>query len=272
MRCIFCKQNSDNSKSIEHIIPESLGNKEHVLPKGVVCDMCNNYLALKVEKKLLEQDYFKAIRSRNNIKNKKDKIVSWKGTIIANNKIFTVDFILENGHIGLDSTNKELESYILSGHANKMYVQIFQTPEENNIYLSKFICKVGIEALTKLCLDVSNYENEVVDKKELDPIRNFVRYGKSTAIWEYSQRRIYSELDIFLETPGHPYEILHEYTFKYSESMELFFIVSIMGIEYAINMAGPSIETYNLLLEKNNYKSFLSVDTEINLTKLNNLY
>jgi hypothetical protein len=54
MRCIFCKNDSSNSKSVEHIIPESLGNTTRTLPKGVVCDTCNNYFARKVEKPFLE--------------------------------------------------------------------------------------------------------------------------------------------------------------------------------------------------------------------------
>lgn len=38
MHCIFCKCDSTNSKSVEHIIPESLGNKSHILRPGIVCD------------------------------------------------------------------------------------------------------------------------------------------------------------------------------------------------------------------------------------------
>ena len=34
MRCLFCKKDSDETKSIEHIVPESLGNKSFVLPLG----------------------------------------------------------------------------------------------------------------------------------------------------------------------------------------------------------------------------------------------
>ena len=49
-KCIFCHKDVSISKSVEHIIPESLGNKSHVLPKGYVCDECNNYFARKVEK------------------------------------------------------------------------------------------------------------------------------------------------------------------------------------------------------------------------------
>ena len=49
MRCIFCKKDSCNSRSVEHILPESLGNEEHILPAGIVCDRCNNYFASSVE-------------------------------------------------------------------------------------------------------------------------------------------------------------------------------------------------------------------------------
>ena len=50
MRCIFCKQDSSNSKNVEHIIPESLGSTKHILGKGIVCDKCNNYFSREVEK------------------------------------------------------------------------------------------------------------------------------------------------------------------------------------------------------------------------------
>ena len=43
MRCLFCKQDSSSTKSVEHIIPESIGNKTLILPLGYVCDKCNNY-------------------------------------------------------------------------------------------------------------------------------------------------------------------------------------------------------------------------------------
>lgn len=71
MNCVFCHNISDSSKSVEHIIPESLGNKEHILWRGAVCDKCNNYFATKIEKELLDQPYFISMRHRNFIKTKK---------------------------------------------------------------------------------------------------------------------------------------------------------------------------------------------------------
>jgi hypothetical protein len=74
MKCIFCKANSDGSISIEHILPESLGNKEHLLPRGVVCDSCNNYLSREVEKRILTSGIFRLIRNDRQISSKKGRI------------------------------------------------------------------------------------------------------------------------------------------------------------------------------------------------------
>lgn len=81
MRCIFCKQDSSNSKSVEHIIPESLGNKTATLPKGVVCDGCNNYFARKVEKPFLESTEIKTLRFREAIPSKKGVVPHLNGML-----------------------------------------------------------------------------------------------------------------------------------------------------------------------------------------------
>jgi hypothetical protein len=40
--CLFCRQSDGGFTSVEHILPESLGNETLTLPVGVVCDRCNN--------------------------------------------------------------------------------------------------------------------------------------------------------------------------------------------------------------------------------------
>ncbi|RZK66334.1 MAG: HNH endonuclease, partial [Pedobacter sp.] len=51
MNCIFCdKLVVENS--IEHIIPESLGNKHYILQIGSICRVCNNLFS-KFEAKAL---------------------------------------------------------------------------------------------------------------------------------------------------------------------------------------------------------------------------
>lgn len=78
MRCIFCKQDSSASRSVEHIIPESLGNTDHVLPVGVVCDGCNQYFARKVERQVLESPMFRLLRLDMGIPNKRGRVPSWR--------------------------------------------------------------------------------------------------------------------------------------------------------------------------------------------------
>lgn len=81
MRCIFCKKDSSETKSIEHIIPESLGNKSFVLPRGYVCDKCNNYFAREIERPFLEQMNVQLLRFEESIPNKKNRIPTIKGLI-----------------------------------------------------------------------------------------------------------------------------------------------------------------------------------------------
>ncbi len=85
MRCLFCKQDSSISKSVEHIIPESLGNTTYVLPRGVVCDKCNNYFSRKIEQPFLDSVEMKAMRFREAIPNKRGRVPPVEG--ILNDKI-----------------------------------------------------------------------------------------------------------------------------------------------------------------------------------------
>lgn len=51
--CIFCKNDSIESTSIEHIIPESIGSPENFyLPKGTVCSKCNNETLAQLDNSL----------------------------------------------------------------------------------------------------------------------------------------------------------------------------------------------------------------------------
>jgi hypothetical protein len=77
MRCIFCKNPSGESTSKEHIVPESMGNFEHMLPPGAVCDGCNQYFARKIERPLLESPMFKHLRFGMKVPNKRGRVPSW---------------------------------------------------------------------------------------------------------------------------------------------------------------------------------------------------
>ena len=75
-KCIICDSKND-SKSIEHIIPESLGNQHYTLEKGELCDKCNNLFS-KFENKALSNSVFLMERARFAVKTKKGKTAKGK--------------------------------------------------------------------------------------------------------------------------------------------------------------------------------------------------
>ena len=71
MKCIICDKENE-SQSIEHIVPESLGNKSYIMVKGSICDSCNRGFST-FEKKALGNSVLLMERARQGIPSKKGK-------------------------------------------------------------------------------------------------------------------------------------------------------------------------------------------------------
>jgi hypothetical protein len=254
MRCIFCKQVSDNSTSVEHIIPESLGNCEHILFKGIVCDSCNKYFAVKIEKPVLENPYFISVRHRNFIKNKKNSIPSERAFIAGDTNVF-ID--VNDGSHSIIIEDSNTINKIINGKVTSMIVPFYNSPDLNDRDMSRFLGKMALECLAYRGKENLEWLNEITDKSELDDLRFYVRFGNKPDFWKYNQRRIYNEEDMFLDEKygQEPFEILHEFTLVYTDSLELYFVINIMGIEYAINFGEPNIDGYKKWLMENNNAS-----------------
>lgn len=119
--------------------------------------------------------------------------------------------------------------------------------------------------------NIPEWQDEFIENEGLDGLRNFVRYGKGYKIWPYYTRKIYAESQISFdpETKRY-YEKLHEFDFLFpdkpksnqdkTEVSNLYFVMSIMGIEYVINMTNAGLSRYFLWLSENNEKSILLMD------------
>ncbi len=192
MRCIFCKAPSSGSSSREHIIPESLGNKSHVLPRGWVCDRCNNYLARKVEDPFLNSFYGRHARFEMGIPNKENRVPPITG-LHAQSKSAVKVWTEESGlHIG--PTRKEdgdrLFRSLLTQKSGTLYLPISDLPPPDYV-TARFIGKVAMEIMAHRCLDVEGWNQEIVDKPQLDELRNYVRLGRPGFVWPVHIRRIY---------------------------------------------------------------------------------
>ena len=260
MRCIFCKINSINSKSVEHIIPESLGNKTHFLEKGIVCDNCNQYFANKIEKKLHEKPYFKDVRHRNFVESKKGKIPRSKGIIggpveIIKTKDWKTMIVVED---------HKIISGIKSGAIKHMIIPKFDEPDMNDITVSRFLAKVAIETLALRFYPLEGWNEEIVNKIELEPLRYYARYGNIPKMWDYHQRRIYNESDRFINPnfDKEPYQVLHEQNLVYLQEEQLYLVLILFGIEYVMNLTNPEISGYVEWLNINNYRSPIISENE----------
>lgn len=210
MRCIFCKKDSSGTRSVEHVIPESLGNTDHVLPKGLVCDSCNRYFAIKIEQPLLEATIFRDLR---------------RGMVIPNKR-------------GRFPSPAEPDASLLPTYRT----------------MGRFIGKVGLEALAARTHYVKGWEQDVIDKPELDGIRGYVRYNQGKEDWPFAFRTLYPVNAVFKEGEE-AYQVLHEYDLLLTERNELYIVVAILGVEFALNLGGPELDGYLDWVKRHDYRS-----------------
>ncbi|MDQ6891113.1 MAG: HNH endonuclease [Acidobacteriota bacterium] len=62
-KCIYCLSTTNAFTSEEHVLPESLAGETIVLPKGVVCDPCNNGILATLDHQLMEFPPVKFLRT-----------------------------------------------------------------------------------------------------------------------------------------------------------------------------------------------------------------
>ena len=273
MRCIFCKIDSSGSKSKEHIIPESLGNKSYTLPKGAVCDKCNNYFARKIEKKVLELPYYKSLRGRNEIETKKGKIPGIPGFIATPNIGELEIHLNDNKVIEVNIEDKELFERKRKGEFKQFYIPQLEQPPSDNIHISKFLGKVALEALAHRVLNIDNWQNDFIENEGLDPLRDFVRFGKNYKFWPYHIRKIYDEDRIIGRSNNDlspPLQTMYEYDFlipnnpiingENHKMEDLYFVCAIMGLEHTLNLTGNGLEAYYKWLDNNDNRSILMME------------
>lgn len=246
MKCIFCRQDSTNSKSVEHIVPNSFGNTTAILKKGIVCDKCNNYFARKVEQPFLEAKPVRILRQELEIENKRGKLITeysyprvGKEYVkqISYNK-YLICVIDDNTQEELSKKVDEYQRYMLDN--DKFFL-------EQNYDISRLLAKMAVEFFVynsgsseEVCEDIST-------DKAFQSIRHYARYG-SQKIWKYNARRIYARNEVY---QGKLFTSINwEADWLFLKTGEIYFVIAMFGIEYAICINSPTIDGYqNWLIE-----------------------
>lgn len=180
-KCIFCKQDSTNSQSVEHIIPESLGNEELILEKGVVCDKCNNYFSREIEGPILNLNGFKQLRFYEMIESKRGRIPN--GEALFCGEKCDIHWQKVNGKnclmIGMSPTTMYK---FLTDSPKMFFTREFELNDKNYEYeISRFLLKIAIEYYVYLVLQSEKLNLEELDLRfdeQLEKLIQYVRVGR----------------------------------------------------------------------------------------------
>ncbi len=180
-KCIFCNQDSINSQSVEHIIPESLGNEELILDKGIVCDKCNNYFSREIESPVLNLDGFKQLRFYELIESKRGRIPN--SDVLFCGEKCDIHWQKVNGEnclmIGMlpEAINKFLEA-----PPKMFFTKGFELNDKKYEYeISRFLLKITIEYYVYLFIKSEGSASEELDlefDEQLKKLIHFVRIGR----------------------------------------------------------------------------------------------
>jgi hypothetical protein len=214
-----------------------------VLPAGIVCDRCNGYFAVKVEKPLLETGYFTALRFHEAVPSKRGRIPNAHGTHVETGIPFMA-YKTIGGPPGIVMDPDHIGQFIKSSAKSGRSHLVFPVPETPpSALMERFMAKCGLEIAAQRFCTEPGWRAQTVLRGELDQLRRFARFGEGGK-WPVHIRRIYPADTRFPSAQGDAEQVLFEYDLLYSDHNELFAVVAIFGMELAINLGGPTLYGY----------------------------
>jgi hypothetical protein len=251
MRCIFCRADSSSSRSEEHIIPHSLGNRRHTLKPGMVCDACNNYFSREVERPFLNAPAIQHLRFHQLLESRKGSIPSISGVILPDIPV-TLYRNYKTGGISVDVPTEAYER-VAAMPEGKLIFPTTGIPPADPV-ISRFLAKIALEAMAHRLLDKPEGLDYLCDEDQLDPLRDHARRGKRP-VWPVHSRRIYDPDSRAYDGDTDVGQTLHEFDFLVTSENEWYFVLAIFGLELTINLGGPELTGYQRWLAENDNAS-----------------
>lgn len=177
MLCLFCKSDGPYS-TVEHIVPESLGNK-HILLERQICDACQSYLGTKVEEYVLRRSPIGWWRVHAGVQTKNGNPPRFSFTQPKKEKGIlpdrhchnddSVEFrVTDDGEREFSVDNTEMLERIEKG--SKTDFKLVLTPKMLQM-MGRFLGKIGLEMLARDHADFAR-------SPRFDAARRFVRFGE----------------------------------------------------------------------------------------------
>jgi hypothetical protein len=227
-------------------MPESIGSKTRVLPPGIVCDRCNNYFARKVEEPILNHPSMRNFRAWYQVPTKR-RTYPWLRGHIAGTDIAVGLRRGKDGKLQIEpekARDKErVQREIDCGFELPFLFTIEMDPPKRE--MSRLLCKMALETVAETFSTEPGATEIVVDAEFFDNIREYARYGANFPEWPYSQRRIYPP-DTLMRHPKTNEWVQAGFGCGWfmSKYRETLFFFGFYGVEFVINVGGPSIRGY----------------------------
>lgn len=180
MHCLFCR--SEGPFTIEHVIPESLGNDDLVL-EGIVCGGCNSHFS-KLEAFVLQKSPIAFWRAFLGIRTKRGELPSVDLSQPRSEKgVFPTTHPAHDNNVGFTahedlSTSVDIDDIQkLRAIANgaRTSFRFVMTPKVLFVF-GRFLCKVGVELL---CVADENRARD----EGFERARRFARFGDFVGLW-----------------------------------------------------------------------------------------
>lgn len=255
-RCLFCKRDSTASRSSEHVIPESLGNTTLVLPPGVVCDACNNYFSREVERPFLESEPMASLRFQEALPSKRGRIPRATGLLTPNLPV-SVQRQAAGPFAGIATVDDPAVLLKLPREAEGA-IWFDPSPVAPANVVSRFLAKVGLEALAARLLGNPDGLVYLVDEVQLDPVRRHARQG-AREVWPFNSRRIYPAAQAWSDGRTGHQQVKWELDVLVTDPGEWYVVLAIFGLELVLNLGGSDISGYREWLWRHGGRSPLYV-------------
>jgi hypothetical protein len=241
---------SHNSTSAEHIVPHSFGNRRAILPKGIVCDQCNNYFARKIEQPLLADRSFRNLRAWYQVPNKRGRPPSLHGFLAGTE--LEIGLRLRDGGLEIQPERQgeaeKIREYLESEESPPFLFELPMDPPK--ALMSRLLAKMALEMFSLRFLHDPRLIDQLIEDNHWDRIRRWARFGDNFDQWPYVQRSVYPE-ETLMRHPDTGLWVQAGYSIDLfvTKRRETFLAFVLYGHEFVFNSGGPSVKGYEEWLE-----------------------
>lgn len=167
--CIYCRKPSGDARGQDHVYPDALGKHKLKLPRGAVCDTCNDSFS-PLDSALIAHNHIWPVIQLLGLPGKKGK---------PRNKLGFMHRHPDSGAISLQVNQRQLTK--IQFDSKGVHLETKDPREFNDLLFRR--------ALHRFAFNVVAYENSpaYVLQKYFDPVRNYIRSPRPGETWSYAQ-------------------------------------------------------------------------------------